>query len=54
MRLLYTRHLALKEFFDDLIPEYAILSHTWGDDEFLFSDVDRPQSRTKAGFSRVY
>lgn len=29
MRLINTRTLQLEDFFDDAIPEYAILSHTW-------------------------
>lgn len=53
MRLLHTVTLKLKEFFDDLIPEYAILSHTWGYNEFLFSDVDKSNSRRRADFPKV-
>ncbi|KAI1358520.1 HET-domain-containing protein [Xylaria arbuscula] len=39
MRLLDTRTLKLKTFIGYEIPRYAILSHTWGDDEVLYEDV---------------
>ena len=39
MRLLHTRTLRFKEFYDDDIPKYAILSHRWGDDEVTFRDM---------------
>jgi hypothetical protein len=45
--------LTLSEFHGDKVPEYAILSHTWGSEEFLFSDVDKPEHRKKRGFSKV-
>lgn len=38
MRLLNTSSLILKNF-PGLIPPYAILSHTWGDGEVTFSDM---------------
>ncbi|GAW21828.1 hypothetical protein ANO14919_113530 [Xylariales sp. No.14919] len=39
MWLLNTTTIELKSFSEDKIPEYAILSHTWGYDEVLFEDV---------------
>ncbi|ROW08388.1 hypothetical protein VMCG_03072 [Cytospora schulzeri] len=41
MRLLDTTSLKFKEFFEDNIPSYAILSHTWGrpDEEVSFQDM---------------
>lgn len=41
MRLLNTKSLKFREFFEDEIPPYAILSHTWGsvDDEVSFRDM---------------
>ena len=30
----------LEEFFDDDIPPYAILSHTWGKKEMQFKDIE--------------
>jgi hypothetical protein len=28
-----------RNFHDDKVPPYAILSHTWGDEEVLFQDL---------------
>jgi hypothetical protein len=39
MRLLDTATLTLDTFVGDIIPTYAILSHTWGEDEVLFEDI---------------
>ncbi|KAH7141337.1 hypothetical protein B0J13DRAFT_585727 [Dactylonectria estremocensis] len=33
MRLINVQTLKFEEFFDNAVPEYAILSHTWGDAE---------------------
>jgi hypothetical protein len=38
MRSLHTREFRFEEFFDHAIPEYAILSHTWGLDEITYRD----------------
>ncbi|KAF5363158.1 hypothetical protein D9758_008344 [Tetrapyrgos nigripes] len=50
MRLLHTSRYELREFSgpDNAIPEYAILSHTWEDDEVLFSDFRCQSSLEKA------
>ncbi|KAM6534548.1 hypothetical protein FALCPG4_004180 [Fusarium falciforme] len=40
MRLLHTRNLQLETFIGKKTPGYAILSHTWGDDEVLFQDLE--------------
>ncbi|KAK8030162.1 HET-domain-containing protein [Apiospora rasikravindrae] len=53
MRLLHTKDLTLKEFVGRW-PDYAILSHTWEDDEVLFTDIaNLEHARTKAGFNKV-
>jgi hypothetical protein len=42
MRLLNTTTLQLEDFIDDrLRPPYAILSHTWGEEEVLHNDLRR-------------
>jgi hypothetical protein len=41
MRLLNAKTRRLEEFFDKEIPKYAILSHTWGDNEITFKEFDR-------------
>ncbi|KAK0721891.1 heterokaryon incompatibility protein-domain-containing protein [Lasiosphaeria miniovina] len=38
MHLINTRTLLLHEFFGDKIPLYAILSHTWGDQEVSYQE----------------
>jgi len=39
MRLLHTECLELTDFVGNAKPPYAILSHTWGEGEILFDDV---------------
>ena len=39
MRLLHTSTIKLSEFYDDEIPKYAILSHTWGKEEVSLHDL---------------
>ncbi|THU96971.1 HET-domain-containing protein [Dendrothele bispora CBS 962.96] len=47
MYLLHTTNLTLREFYAD-IPEYAILSHTWGKDEVEYQDIlDRGRDDSK-------
>jgi hypothetical protein len=55
MRLLNAnaQKLELAEFFGDQIPPYAILSHTWGDDEVTFQDLQRGQYEHKLGFEKI-
>lgn len=53
MRLLNARSLELKEFVDD-IPPYAILSHTWEEEEVLLSDLaDIASAKKKKGFDKI-
>jgi hypothetical protein len=35
------------------IPSYAILSHTWGDDEVTFRDLTEGTGTTKAGYRKI-
>ncbi|CCF37004.1 HET domain-containing protein [Colletotrichum higginsianum] len=53
MRLLNSESLRLREFYDDSVPLYAILSHTWEDDEVTFQDLTGSAGLTKAGFSKI-
>jgi hypothetical protein len=55
MLLLDVSTYKLHEFHGAKIPPYAILSHTWGDDEVTFRDIDeRPQEALlKAGFKKI-
>ena len=39
MRLIDAETINLEEFLDEDIPKYAILSHTWEDQEVTFQDM---------------
>ncbi|KAH7070227.1 heterokaryon incompatibility protein-domain-containing protein [Paraphoma chrysanthemicola] len=54
MRLINCSTLQLEEFFGSNIPQYAILSHTWGDQEVSFADLPFDQStEARAGFQKI-
>ncbi|KAI0895109.1 HET-domain-containing protein [Annulohypoxylon nitens] len=54
MRLLNCRTLKMKEFFDDYLPPYIILSHTWDDGEVSYQDFQsRFRRRRKRGFRKI-
>jgi Heterokaryon incompatibility protein (HET) len=47
--------LSLVEHYDDKIPHYAILSHTWGADgeEVTFKDLLEGTGKNKAGYKKI-
>jgi hypothetical protein len=47
MRLLNTTTSKLEEFEGNKIPLYAILSHTWGDNEVTFQDIEGTSAEKK-------
>ena len=57
MRLLNSHSLEFKEFQGDDIPRYAILSHTWAEDEVTFQDFQNGGSRRairqKKGYVKI-
>lgn len=55
MRLINTANLKLEEFFDKTIPKYAILSHTWGQNEVVLADYEQRihRKRKKAAVDAV-
>ncbi|KAN0122086.1 Heterokaryon incompatibility protein (HET) domain containing protein, partial [Hyaloscypha variabilis] len=53
MRLLHASSFQLKSFEGDAIPPYAILSHTWGEDEVSFQDIHGPDASSKVGFKKI-
>ncbi|PVH74834.1 vegetative incompatibility protein HET-E-1 [Cadophora sp. DSE1049] len=56
MRLLQSDsdgNLSLAEFFEDDIPEYAILSHRWEGEEVTFKDLTAGTSKPKAGYGKI-
>ncbi|KAL9616609.1 MAG: hypothetical protein Q9160_008554 [Pyrenula sp. 1 TL-2023] len=52
MRLLHAKTKEFQEFFDTQIPPYAILSHTWGEQEATFEDIRRPGFDRKLGLRK--
>lgn len=54
MRLMSSSNLRLRDFPASEIPEYAILSHTWGEDEVLFADIEKGTLKDrKAGYEKI-
>lgn len=53
MWLLHARDRTLYEFFDYAIPSYAILSHTWGQDEASHQDLFSGNNKTGAGYRKI-
>lgn len=56
MRLLNSLDLEFREFIDeDTIPDYAILSHTWNEDEVSYHNMthDREEAHQKKGFAKI-
>ncbi|KIW10635.1 hypothetical protein PV08_11599 [Exophiala spinifera] len=53
MQLINTDTLRLEEFVGKKIPDYAILSHTWGDDEVSFKDFQEPSCVHKKGYVKI-
>jgi Heterokaryon incompatibility protein (HET) len=55
MRLLNVHTRQLSTFFEDSLPVYAILSHTWGDDEVFLQDIAQPgpSMNKKLGYAKI-
>jgi hypothetical protein len=55
MRLINCETLQLEQFFGSDIPQYAILSHTWSNDEVTFADLPLHQASTatKYGYGKI-
>ncbi|USP74162.1 hypothetical protein yc1106_01436 [Curvularia clavata] len=59
MRLLQRREngtIIIKSFSDGLVPPYAILSHTWGQDseEVTFANIFNGNGQDKSGYEKIY
>lgn len=52
MWLLRTRDLILVEF-THKVPPYAILSHTWGDEEVSFQDMQKGECKHLQGYKKI-
>jgi Heterokaryon incompatibility protein (HET) len=53
MRLLNSTTLKLHEFIGSQIPPYAILSHTWGEEEVSFQELSAGTLVEKKGFEKI-
>jgi hypothetical protein len=53
VRLINTSTLELHDFYLSEIPQYAILSHTWGDDEVTFQDISSPNRSLKKDYAKI-
>ena len=53
MRLINCSTLQLEEFFGTNIPRYAVLSHTWGNDEVSFADLTSGQPLVGSGYQKI-
>jgi hypothetical protein len=51
MRLLNVNTKRLEEYFGDDIPDYAILSYTWGKNEVTFKDIE--QNGYQSGSAKI-
>lgn len=52
MRLLNANTLEMEQFVG-AVPPYAILSHTWGDQEVTFQEIGMPEREKKKGFAKI-
>lgn len=55
MRLINAKSLTIESFFNKDVPQYAILSHRWGDDEVTLQDMEAVDGRAqkKAGYAKI-
>ena len=53
MRLLNTVNFKVEEFREDRVPRYAILSHTWGEEEVTLQDMEQTRTANKKGYEKV-
>ncbi|KAF5591535.1 beta transducin [Fusarium subglutinans] len=53
MRLVNTQTIQLEFVADDNVPDYAILSHTWEQEEVLFHDMGRDSAKSKKGYAKL-
>ncbi|KAF4421776.1 beta transducin [Fusarium acutatum] len=53
MRLVNTETIQIEFLADDNVPDYAILSHTWEQEEVLFHDMGRDSAKSKKGYGKL-
>jgi heterokaryon incompatibility protein (HET) len=53
MRLINVQTFEFEKFVGKDIPPYAIVSHTWGDEEVVFEEFYSSESKHKAGYQKI-
>jgi hypothetical protein len=53
MRLLHTARIELREFSPRKVPGYAILSHTWGEEEVTLQNLKTIEAAKLQGYEKV-
>ena len=53
MGLIHTSRLEFREFFDERIPKYAILSHRWEDIEISYQEFENSEEKDGPGFAKI-
>ena len=53
MRLLNTQTLVIQEFHGDCHEDYAILSHTWGEEECTLQEMTSASVGNRKGFMKI-
>jgi len=53
MRLLKASTLEFEEFLGNSIPSYAILSHTWSEEEVTLKDFELGREKSKIGYQKI-
>jgi hypothetical protein len=53
MRLIKVASMTMEEFIGSSIPAYAILSHTWEEEEVTFKDMAGPNAAKMKGYKKI-
>ncbi|KAI0913838.1 HET-domain-containing protein [Ustulina deusta] len=53
MRLLHVDSLLIRDFTGRKVPPYAILSHTWGEEEVSFKDMTKGRAPGLKGYEKI-
>jgi hypothetical protein len=53
MRLLHTKKVQLQDFRPREVPNFAILSHTWGEEEVTLQDIKTKEATKLLGYEKV-
>lgn len=53
MRLINVHSLVISEFFSNRPPRYAILSHTWDDEEVTLQDMKEGIAPSLKGYRKI-